>query len=371
MPILLSTDASAELFELHSLLDGGTPTLPRSATPSGSLNFSRCDAIVMCCKPLKFSLSVPAPYFDRWPLCRLSDCCILKRRKISSSESELVYPSYGRLRAVNEIKKIELQFQLYHSTGLAGRNEFVVCLPHEMAHARMSSISSTTTDGNSTATASTGQRRQQQWRWNTCKWYQYCSNNRSHGWVCVRHGDTLFCVASVSVFSSTVDSFLFSNGSILIARQLKCRHRRKCRTWTIARVPSEINYSYSYLFFPHWKRWNDELPSVLFVRSTHVRSHTKILLQSLSSTEEFSITTLSHVLLWYSPSWRTLLVLNGSNYLPLCRRTCLDFKMCFFFGPSKKICGFHPPTNTFGFRNRNDRLVEMLCEREASLLDDQ
>lgn len=99
IPILLSTDASAELFELHSLLDGGKPTLPRSATPNGSLKRSLCVATVMCFKLLKFSLSGPAPYFDNWPLWRLLDCCICKRRKSSSSESELVYPSYGHFRA--------------------------------------------------------------------------------------------------------------------------------------------------------------------------------------------------------------------------------------------------------------------------------
>lgn len=89
-PMLLSTDASAELFELHSLLDGGKPTFPRSATPSGSLKCSRCVATVMCFKLLRCSFSGPAPYLDDWPLCKLVDCCIRSRRKISSSESELV-----------------------------------------------------------------------------------------------------------------------------------------------------------------------------------------------------------------------------------------------------------------------------------------
>lgn len=106
MPILLSTDASAELFELHSLLDGGKPTFPRSATPNGSLNRSRCVATVMCFKLLKLSLSGPAPYFDNWPLWRLLDCCICNLRKSSSSESELVYPSCGRLRATKWIYSV-------------------------------------------------------------------------------------------------------------------------------------------------------------------------------------------------------------------------------------------------------------------------
>lgn len=100
MPMLLSIDASWELFELHSLLDGGRPTLPRSATPSGSLKPDvRRVPIDICCKPLRFSLNGPDPYLDNWPLCKLVDCCIRSLRKISSSESELVYPSCGRLRA--------------------------------------------------------------------------------------------------------------------------------------------------------------------------------------------------------------------------------------------------------------------------------
>lgn len=109
MPILLSMDASCELFELHSLLDGGRPTLPRSATPSGSLKPSERRApIDICCRPLKFSLNGPDPYLDNWPLCKLVDCCIRSLRKISSSESELVYPSYGRLRAaIIESSKLE------------------------------------------------------------------------------------------------------------------------------------------------------------------------------------------------------------------------------------------------------------------------
>lgn len=99
MPILLSMDASAELFELHSELDGGKPTFPRSATPKGSLRASLRVPIVICWRLLRFSLSGPAPYLDSWPLCKLVDCCMRSLRRISSSESELVYPSFGRLRA--------------------------------------------------------------------------------------------------------------------------------------------------------------------------------------------------------------------------------------------------------------------------------
>uniref|UniRef100_A0A8D8AD78 (northern house mosquito) hypothetical protein n=1 Tax=Culex pipiens TaxID=7175 RepID=A0A8D8AD78_CULPI len=64
--------------------------------------------MVMCCRfdtrSGSSEPSPPAPYRDSWPplpLCSEQDCCSLSRRRISSSESELEWPSYAkRLRMV-------------------------------------------------------------------------------------------------------------------------------------------------------------------------------------------------------------------------------------------------------------------------------
>lgn len=116
-PILLSTDASTELFELHSLLVCD-PIFPRSAWERSRLllpllnrwpllyillvldelyligfvdDDTPLPADGMGWKPPTFTDWLNPPYFAIWPLCKLIDCCNFNRLRISSSESELEF----------------------------------------------------------------------------------------------------------------------------------------------------------------------------------------------------------------------------------------------------------------------------------------
>lgn len=116
-PILLSTDASTELFELHSLLVCD-PIFPRSAWERSRLllpllnrwpllyillvldelyligfvdDDTPLSADGMGWKPPTFTDWLNPPYFAIWPLCKLIDCCNFNRLRISSSESELEF----------------------------------------------------------------------------------------------------------------------------------------------------------------------------------------------------------------------------------------------------------------------------------------
>ena len=122
--VLLST----ELLELHSLLEWVIPIFPRSAIPRRSrltLRLVTLDILLLfdfiellwclvatgtCWNPLKCRDSLRGlwkpPYLLLfWPLCKLIDCCNFNRRRISSSESELEFSSYGYLLLPRIIRK--------------------------------------------------------------------------------------------------------------------------------------------------------------------------------------------------------------------------------------------------------------------------